>query len=116
MESDGISSGIPGQENTNRPQIQARQGKWLFDNSLTDGWWARNGDGAENRVWYDLLDGGNKLPSPCVLDQNSPLAPWLNFNSQITTNHIHEALKNYISDYNCRYVEAVRETIDRFYP
>lgn len=116
IESDGISSGIPGLENLNRSQIQARHAKWLFDNSLTDGWWARNGDGAENRVWHDPNTGGNKLPSPCVLTGSSPLAPWLNFNSQITTSHIHNALKNYISDYNCRYVEAVRETIDRFYP
>ena len=113
LASDGISMGT--NPNSYRPDIQARCGKWLFDNSLTDGWWARTGPGAENRIWHDPNDGGSKLPSPCVLTGSSPLAPWLKFNSIIRTEHVHEALRNYLSDYSCRYVEAARNTIDNIF-
>lgn len=118
IESDGISSGgIDGVSvNQARGDIQARTGKWIFDNSLTDAWWVTNPYyiHAENRVWYDPI-GGSQLPSPCVLDQDSPLAPWLNFNSEIRTTDVIEAMRNYVSDYSCRYVESFKDQIDRYF-
>ena len=61
-----------------------------------------------------LQSGGSKIPSPCVLDETTPLAPWLDFSEAITTSDIHQALRHYIADYNCKYVEALRDTIRTF--
>jgi len=117
IESDGLSMAA---NSGFRSSILQRQGNWIFDNCLTDGWWSRHPLGTlqigggilDSRTWYDPNSSGNKLPSPCVLDQTSPLAPWLNFDQAITTGDIHNALRHYISDYNCRYVEGLKKALN----
>ena len=103
--------------NVTLSSIDAAFGTWLSNgdavlgnSNLGNTWWLAS----NNAIWYDPNDGGSKLPAPCNLSTSCPLAPWLNFNEQIRTPQIHVALRQYISDYNCKYVEAIKDTIRRF--
>jgi hypothetical protein len=104
LESDGLS--MAANPSAYGRNVRERQRDWLMSNYLGDEWWVTS-----NTVWYQ--SGTSQLPSPCVLSQDSPLAPWLNFGGTITTTDVQLALRHYISDYNCQFVESVRETLDR---
>lgn len=61
--------------------------------------------------WWKLV-GGNQLPSPCVLDQSSPLAEWLDFSADIKQPAGVNALRHFVSDRNVTTVELCRAAMD----
>ncbi len=82
-----------------------------FDqHSLGDDWHNSGSAGA----WWTVA-GGSRLPAPCVLDQTSPLAPWLDWTADIHLPHIRKARKHYLSDRACTFVERAVVALERIW-
>lgn len=81
----------------------------FFDNAysfLADGWWLTTANGN----WWTVA-AGNRLTAPCVLDQNSPLAPWLNFTRDIRRADVITAIRHWMSDRMCLAAAAGRTAL-----
>lgn len=81
-------------------------GNGVFDSGDT---WYSEGITSNVRYWSALT--GNCLPSPCVFDRTSQLAPWLNFNNDIYKNDVRVAYKHWISERHVSAVEAAYKTV-----
>ena len=81
-------------------------GNGVFDSGDT---WYSEGITSNVRYWSALT--GNCLPSPCVFDRTSELAPWLNFNNDIYKNDVRVAYKHWVSERHVSAVEAAYKTI-----
>lgn len=71
--------------------------------------WFSEGVTSNVRFWSALT--GNCLPSPCVLDRSSPLAPWLNFNNDLYKSDVRVAMKHWISERNVRGIERAYQVM-----
>lgn len=72
--------------------VMATQDAWYLANSLRDEWW---NDGSAGDWW--TVAGGSQLPAGTTLDEDSPLAPWLDFTNDIGRTEVLTALRHYIS-------------------
>lgn len=81
-------------------------GNGVFDSGDT---WYSEGITSNVRYWSALT--GNCLPSPCVFDRTSQLAPWLNFNNDIYKNDVRVAYKHWVSERHVSAVEAAYKTL-----
>lgn len=86
-------------------------------NSLPSNYWSNT----VNEIWWGIIPSGEEeteitygsyLPAPCNLSPSSPLAPWLNFNSTITTTHIVLAIKHKLSQDAVDYLMHARQKLD----
>lgn len=79
------------------------------NNSLNTEYWNN-----QNSVWWGYSGGTltSLLPSPCVLNQNSELAPWLNFSQPIYNSHIRKALKHRLTTHGLNLVTKMREKLN----
>jgi len=68
--------------------------------SMGNSWWNSGVAG----FWYTVA-GGSQLPEPCVLDENSPLAPYLDFTHDITRDHVVAAIPYVLSDKSVEFVK-----------
>jgi hypothetical protein len=84
---------------------------YFKNNSLSDIYW---NNAFPNTVWWGLSGSTltSLLPSPCNLNSSSPLAPWLNFTGQLTTNDVMKALKHKLSQNSVDYLMYSRQKLN----
>ena len=80
--------------------------EWYADNRLGDDWWTN-----QSSVWWTVA-GGSQLPAPCVLDQTSPLAQYLDWTADIGWIHIRRAVRAAISEQLVSGVEQAKAAVD----
>lgn len=83
--------------------------EYYLANFLPDLYWLN-----QNTSWWGLTGGtyANLLPSPCNFSRDSPLAPWLNFNSDIKKDDIIYAIKNRLTQNSVDFLRHSREKLD----
>lgn len=88
---------------------------WYFNNNLGNTFWAGNNwletspcQGTPNQtIWWTPTEGST-LPDPCSIGPGSVLAPWLNFDNPITTQHVRRAIRHWVTDQNIKFAERLR--------
>ena len=79
--------------------------EWYEDNRMSDDWWTN-----QSSVWWTVA-GGSQLPAPCVLDQTSLLAPYLDWSANITWTHIRRAVRAAVAEQLVSGVEEARAAL-----
>lgn len=84
---------------------QTTQNTWFQTHQMGDGYWV------DDVPWWTVA-GGSQLPSPCVLDGTTELAPWLDFTGDIYTSDVKLAIRHCVSEKSTALQETARTTLE----